>query len=135
MSCCRRQEAYEKELEKLSVRRNPLGMDRHHRFYWCALFHLPSPFFSLCCGPFIAPCHTHCLGMYSMYQMYRTSEVVCCLSTSYSTLCYCRCQCYCHYCLQNILCGAVLLMLFSAALNSCPSRNVLLNTAAGPFSC
>lgn len=31
---CRRQEAYEKELEKYTVRRNPLGMDRHHRYYW-----------------------------------------------------------------------------------------------------
>ncbi|DBB13479.1 TPA: hypothetical protein ACH3X3_000533 [Trebouxia sp. C0006] len=30
----KRQEAYEKELEKFTVRRNPLGMDRHHRCYW-----------------------------------------------------------------------------------------------------
>lgn len=25
---------YERELEKYAVRRNPLGMDRHHRCYW-----------------------------------------------------------------------------------------------------
>ncbi|DBA92727.1 TPA: hypothetical protein ACH3X1_002933 [Trebouxia sp. C0004] len=30
----KRQEVYEKELEKYTVRRNPLGMDRHHRYYW-----------------------------------------------------------------------------------------------------
>lgn len=37
---CRRQEAYERELEKYAVRRNPLGMDRHHRYYWCATHYL-----------------------------------------------------------------------------------------------
>ncbi|KAK9817866.1 hypothetical protein WJX72_003391 [[Myrmecia] bisecta] len=30
----KRQEAYEKEVEKFLVRRAPLGLDRHHRKYW-----------------------------------------------------------------------------------------------------
>lgn len=42
----RRQEAYERELEKLSVRRNPLGMDRHHRFYW----YPPNPLHQALCS-------------------------------------------------------------------------------------
>lgn len=34
---CRQQEAYEKELEKFSIRRQPLGMDRYYRRYWWGL--------------------------------------------------------------------------------------------------
>jgi hypothetical protein len=37
VGACRRQEAFEKELEKCSVRRNPLGWDRKHRRYWWGL--------------------------------------------------------------------------------------------------
>ena len=37
LSDCREQEAYEKELEKFSIRRAPLGMDRHYRQYWYGL--------------------------------------------------------------------------------------------------
>ena len=33
----RQQEAFEKELEKFSIRRVPLGTDRHHRRYWWGL--------------------------------------------------------------------------------------------------
>lgn len=57
MGGCRRQEAYERELEKYAVRRNPLGMDRHHRFYWSVAlpvsllvgYPLPNHFFPLSC--------------------------------------------------------------------------------------
>ncbi len=34
---CRRQEEFERELERCSVRRAPLGWDRAHRRYWWGL--------------------------------------------------------------------------------------------------
>ena len=37
MCHCRRQEAYQRELEKFAVRRAPLGADRAHRRYWWGL--------------------------------------------------------------------------------------------------
>ena len=35
--CRRKQEELERELEKYSLRRAPLGFDRHHRSYWWGL--------------------------------------------------------------------------------------------------
>lgn len=36
-AACRAQEELEEKLEKYSVRRVPLGTDRHHRRYWWGL--------------------------------------------------------------------------------------------------